>query len=295
MGDEAMTDLIWLKSAALSAAINPFGAELTHLRDADGAELMTDADPAYWPKHAPILFPVVGVTHGGIRVDGKSWPMTKHGFARDLPFAIVEQGPDHVVLALTDSPETRTLYPFAFRLEIAFRLEGATLAIEARVHNPADTPLPAQFGFHPAFAWPLPYGQARGDHRIVFDRDEPGRLREISADGLIAATTADSPLDGRTLHLADALFAHDALVWDPVASDAVTYGAATGPRLRIAFPDTPALGIWTKPGAAFVCIEPWHGIADPEGFTGTFANKPQVFTVAPGGEKRIAMQVTLER
>ena len=127
----------------------------------------------------------------------------------------------------------------------------------------------------------------------MFDADEPGRLRAIAPDGLIAAQTNPSPLDGRTLHLADDLFANDALVWDPVASDAVTYGAAIGPRLRIAFPDTPALGIWTKPGAAFVCVEPWHGIADPEGFSGEYKDKPGVFTVAGGDAKTIGMSVTL--
>ncbi len=290
-----MTDLIWLRTDRLSAAINPLGAELTHLRDADGAELMTNADPAFWPKHAPILFPVIGVTNGGtIRVDGSTYPMTKHGFARDLPFALVEQDDTHAVFALADTPATRAAYPYAFRLEIAFRIAGATLSIEARIINPAATPLLAQFGFHPAFAWPLPYGQARADHRIDFAADEPARLREIAPDGLIAPTTADSPLDGRTLALRDDLFANDALVWDPVASGAVTYGAATGPRLRIGFPDTPALGIWTKPGAAFVCVEPWHGIADPEGFTGEFRDKPGVFAVAAGATKRVGMSVTLE-
>jgi len=289
-----MTDPIRIANAELSAAIDPFGAELVSLRDAAGAELMTDADPAFWPKHAPILFPVIGVTMGGmIRVDGASYPITKHGFARDLPFEVVEQGDDHAVFALVDSERTRAAWPFAFRLEIAFRLTGATLAIEARIANPADVPFHAQFGFHPAFAWPLPYGHARSEHRIVFDRDEPGRLRAITRDGLIAAETEDSPIKGRTLTLADELFAHDALVWDPVASDAVTYGAAGGPQLRIGFPDTPALGIWTKPGAAFVCIEPWHGIADPEGFTGDLRDKPGGFTVAPQGEKRIAMTIEL--
>ena len=73
----------------------------------------------------------------------------------------------------------------------------------------------------------------------------------------------------------------------------MTYGASDGPQLRIAFPDTPSLGVWTKPGAAFVCVEPWHGIADPEGFTGEFRDKPGVFAVAPGGEKVIRMDVTL--
>ncbi|SFP87043.1 aldose 1-epimerase family protein [Sphingomonas rubra] len=290
-----MTDLIHIANTHLSAAINPLGAELTHLRDASGAELMTDADPAFWPRHAPILFPVIGMTGGGtIRVDGTDYPMPKHGFARDRGFAVVEQGDDHVTFALADDAGTRAHYPFAFRLEIAFRLDAATLAIEARLVNPADVPLLAQFGFHPAFAWPLPYGAARADHRIVFDRDEPACLAEITADGLIAAETRDSPLrDGRTLALADALFEHDALVWDPVASGSVAYGADGGPHLRIAFPETPRLGIWTKPGAAFICVEPWHGLADPVGFAGEYRDKPGVFAVAPGETKTIGMSVTL--
>lgn len=289
-----MTDLVHIANGHLSAAINPFGAELTHLRDADGRELMTNADPAFWPRHAPILFPAVGVTNGGvIRVDGVDYPMPKHGFARDLPFEPVEQGEDHATFALVDTPDTRRAYPFAFRLEVGFRIEDATLHIEARVINPADAVLLAQFGFHPAFAWPLPYGRDRGDHRLVFDRDEPSPLRAITSQGLIAPETRPSPLDGRTLRLADALFENDALVWDPVASDAVTYGAPHGPQLRVAFPDTPRLGIWTKPGAAFVCVEPWHGLADPEGFTGEYRDRPGVFEVAPHGEQRIAMSVTL--
>ena len=290
-----MTDLVWLRSAGLSAAINPFGAELTHLRDADGRELMTDADPAYWPRHAPILFPAIGVTNGGvIRVDGTTHPMPKHGFARDMAFTVSAQGEDHATFTLTDTAATRAAYPYAFRLDITFRLAGATLAIEARITNPADTVLLAQFGFHPAFAWPLPYGEDRADHRIVFAADEPARLRAITPDGLIAAETRASPLEGRTLPLADALFVDDALVWDPVESRSVHYGAETGPRLRIDFPDTDKLGIWTKPGAAFVCVEPWHGIADPVGFTGEYRDKPGVFPVAGGASKTIAMHVTLE-
>ncbi|MHA0331154.1 aldose 1-epimerase family protein [Sphingomonas melonis] len=289
-----MTDLVTIRSGALTAAINPFGAELTHLRDADGRELMTNADPAFWTGHAPILFPVIGMTYEkAIRLDGTSYPMAKHGFARHSLFDTVAQSDASVTFALTDSAETRAAYPFAFRLEITFTLRDATLHVEARIHNPATEPIPASFGFHPAFAWPLPYGQDRAAHRIVFDADEPDALRVIAADGTIAAGTRPSPLDGRTLTLRDDLFTDDALVWDHVRSDAVTYGAPQGPQLRITFPDTPMLGIWTKPGAAYVCVEPWHGIADPEGFTGDFRDKPGVFEVPAGGDKHIAMQVML--
>lgn len=290
-----MTDLITIRSDALTAAINPLGAELTHLRDAAGRELMTDADPAFWTGHAPILFPVVGMAFGQtIRVDGRAYPMKKHGFARRARFETVQTSITSATFALTDSAETRASYPFAFRLELHYALDGATLAITATIANPADAPLPASFGFHPAFAWPLPYGQDRAAHRITFDADEPAALRTIAADGTIADARKPSPLDGRELRLRDDLFADDALVWDSVRSDAVVYGAPTGPRLRIAFPDTPMLGIWTKPGAAYVCVEPWHGIADPEGYAGEYRDKPGVFEVPAHGETRIGMRVTLE-
>ncbi len=290
-----MTEFVTISSGALTAAINPLGAELTHVRDADGRELMTNADPVFWTGHAPILFPVVGMPfQETIRVDGTAYPMKKHGFARRSTFAVTASRADSVTFALIDSDATRASYPFAFRLELTYTLAGRTLTIEARVINPASTPLPASFGFHPAFAWPLPYGEDRAAHRILFDADEPDALRTIAADGTIAEARKPSPLAGRELILRDDLFAHDALVWDHVRSQAVTYGAPTGPRLRIAFPDTPMLGIWTKPGAAYVCVEPWHGIADPEGYTGEYKDKPGVFEVPAGGEKRIAMSVTLE-
>ena len=288
-----MPDLITIASPELTAQINPFGAELTHLADADGRALMTDADPAFWTGHAPILFPVIGVTNGGvIRLDGTAYPMAKHGFARHSEFAIVAQAADRVTLRLTDSDATRASYPFAFALDLSFTVADATITLEARIENRGDGAMPAQFGFHPAFAWPLPYGADPADHRIVFAADEPGLLKEILPDGLIAAAERPSPLDGRTLALRDALFTDDALVWDPVHSQSVTYGASTGPQLRVDFPDTPRLGIWTKPGARFVCVEPWHGIADPEGYGGDFRDKPGVFAVAAGDTKRIAMHIT---
>lgn len=289
-----MADWITIRGEQLSAAINPLGAELSSLKDADGRELMTDADPRWWTGRAPILFPVVGAPSGEvIRVDGRRYPMTKHGFARRMEFAVVEWAADRVTLRLTDSAGTRARYPFAFRLDIAFRIEGATLFTDVTIANPGNAPLPASFGFHPAFAWPLPYGHDRGDHRITFSTDEPDALRAIADDGTIVSGTRPSPLDSRTLHLRDALFEADALVWDRVRSNSVTYGASDGPRLRIDFPDTPMLGIWTKPGAHYVCVEPWHGIADPQGYQGEFRDKPGVFDVAAGGAKRIGMSVTL--
>ncbi|MBN8809233.1 MAG: aldose 1-epimerase family protein [Sphingomonas sp.] len=285
--------MITIGTDALTAAINPFGAELTSLRDAEGRELMTSADPAYWTGHAPILFPIVGqLNDDTLRVDGRPYAMKKHGFARRSTFAVVDHAADRATFRLQADDETRAQYPFDFTLDLAFALAGATLSVTATIANPGDVPLPASFGFHPAFAWPLPYGRPRADHRIVFASDEPGEI-VVLADGLFARTRP-SPLDGRTLHLADALFADDALIWNPVAAQSVTYGASDGPSLRVDFPDTPDLGIWTKPGAAFVCIEPWHGHADPVGFTGDFRTKPGVFEVAPGDRKTCRVAITLQ-
>jgi galactose mutarotase-like enzyme len=83
------------------------------------------------------------------------------------------------------------------------------------------------------------------------------------------------------------------MIFDAMRSRSVTYGADAGPKIRVSFPDSPYFGLWTKPGANFICIEPWHGIADPEGFSGDFAAKPGVFTVAPGAAKHIEMAISL--
>jgi galactose mutarotase-like enzyme len=286
--------MIEIASPQLSAAIDPYGAELHHLRDSDGRELMTDADPAYWTGHAPILFPIVGKLHDDhYRLDGQKYQMGQHGFARRSLFEVARHDEDYALFQLAASAQTREHYPFEFILELGYRLDGATLLIEARIENRSDGAMPASFGFHPAFAWPLPYGEDRAAHRIVFDADE-GKTIEQLANGLIAPEPRESPLDGRELLLRDALFENDALIWNPVNSASVSYGAAQGPTLEVNFPETPRLGIWTKPGARFVCIEPWHGIADPAGFTGDFRDKPGVFENAPGDEWRTGLSVTLE-
>lgn len=285
--------MIEIASAALSARINPLGAELSELRDAEGRALMTDADPAYWSGRAPLLFPIVGRLAGDrYRLEGQDYALPQHGFARRREFALVEQAADHAVFRLADDAETRAVYPFAFTLDAAYRLEGATLWTEIAVTNCDTRDMPASFGFHPAFAWPLPYGAAREAHRIRFARAEPQAMRVLESGGLAPDRRA-SPVAGDTLTLSDALFARDALIWDDLSSRESLYGAEQGPQLRIRFPDTGVLGIWTKPGARFVCIEPWWGIADPQGFAGEIWDKPGIQRIAPGETRRFAMDVTL--
>ncbi|MDB5715927.1 MAG: aldose epimerase [Sphingomonadales bacterium] len=285
---------VTIASDCLAAEITPHGAELHSLIDSEGRQFMTDADPAYWTGHAPVLFPIVGrVNHDHYRLDGIEYEMPKHGFARRSDFEIVQSDAASVVFRLTDNQATRAHYPFAFALEMAFAVEGRTLSMMATVRNTGDVPMPASFGFHPAFAWPLPYGGTKEEHLVRFEHDEPGALKEISPDGLIAAAQRATPVTGNVLHLRDALFTNDALVWDKLASRALHYGVPGKPGLDISFPDTEKLGIWMKPGARYLCVEPWAGIADPEGFTGEFVEKPGVFELASSEQRAFRMVVTV--
>lgn len=285
--------MIGIGSDCLSAAIDPLGAELASLRDAQGRELMTDADPAFWTGHAPLLFPIVGALNGGAyRLGDQRHAVAQHGLARRLPFALTGRTRASATFRLTDSAATRAAYPFAFTLDADYRIEGATLAMTVTVTNSGDTDLPASFGWHPAFAWPLPYGQPRAAHRILFDAAEPDPLCVLEG-GVIVAEDRPSPLQGRTLALCDQLFARDALVWRAARSRGCLYGAAEGPQLRLDWSDNhPSLGIWTKPGAHYVCIEPWDGHADPAGFEGDIRDKPGIRRIPPGASRSYRLGVT---
>ncbi|MFD1789836.1 aldose 1-epimerase family protein [Sphingomonas floccifaciens] len=287
-----MADWISFGSEALRAAVNPQGAELSSLIDGDGAELMTNADPAYWTGRAPILFPIVGALAGGCyRLDGRDYALGKHGFARHSTFEVVGVDDDRATFRLEASDATRESYPFDFALTVDFRVDGATLHITTTLANPGDRDMPASFGYHPAFAWPLPYGGTKTEHQMVFDIAEPGAISALSSDGLIAGERA-SPLDGPVLPLRDDLFIDDALIWSPVESRGLTYGVEGRPHLRIDW-EAPELGVWTKPGAAYICVEPWWGKADPAGFAGEIWDKPGIMRLAPGERREFRMSVTL--
>src|SRR4051794_18459768 len=172
--------LVTITDAALTARVNPLGAELWSLTDADGREYMTSADPAFWTGHAPLLFPIVGaLKRGTYRLAGREYALPKHGFARTSRFDVEELGPNSVLFRLTDSEESRAVYPFAFALDARFTLSGHTLAVVVTVRNDGDQPMPFSFGFPPAFAWPLPRGGAKEAHRVIFARDEPEPIRRI--------------------------------------------------------------------------------------------------------------------
>ena len=290
-----MTDTIHIATEALSAEISTLGAELRVLRDEAGRDLLSDGPPEYWSGRAPFLFPVVGALNGEqIHVDGQAYPMAKHGFARKSEFAIVDRQPASASFRLEASEATRAQYPFDFRLDITHAIVGTTLRTRATISNPGKQPLPASFGFHPAFRWPLPWGGARADHAIVFDQAEPAPIRRIdTATGLVLPDPRPTPVEGDTLVPADDLFVDDALIFDQLNSRRLRFGVPGERTIDVDFAGLPLLGIWTKPGAPFLCIEPWQGLADPVGYEGDFRAKPHIIEIAPGTEQSFAMTVSI--
>jgi galactose mutarotase-like enzyme len=284
---------IRLSSKDLTARISPLGAQLSELRDSAGRDLLWNGDPAVWSGRSPVLFPIVGALAGGAyRIGQGTYVLSRHGFARGKRFEVVEANTAAALLRLDADASTHAIYPFEFQLDLQYEITGASLAVTALVRNNGGTDMPASFGFHPAFRWPLPFGRPRASHFIEFETDEPAPIRRLNAQGLLTRTRHPTPIQARRLMLDDSLFKDDALILDEVRSHSVTYGAEEGPRIRVSYPETPYLGIWSKPGN-FICIEPWHGIADPEGFTGDFIEKPGVFNVAPDATFEIRMEVML--
>lgn len=257
---------------------------------------MTDADPAFWSGRAPLLFPIVGqLRHNEYRFNETVYKLEKHGFARRQKFELVEHNQRHVIFALRANDITRAQYPFEFRLEMAFEITGYSLLMTATITNEDDKPMPFSFGYHPAFAWPLPYGRDIHDHHIIFEKPEPAPIRRIDMkSGLIKAERDDSPVTGRTFRPNHTDFEDDAIIWDDLQSRSLTWGAAGDPMLQIDFPDTPMLGVWQKPGARYLCIEPWAGIADPVGFDGNFVEKPGLLMLDIGAQQSFRMKIRLK-
>ncbi|MEO6185236.1 MAG: aldose 1-epimerase family protein [Steroidobacteraceae bacterium] len=286
----------WLRlhSALLTAEIDPQGAQLSVLRDSSGRDLLWNGDPAFWSGRAPVLFPIVGTLNGGhFRWRGQSFALPRHGFARGRAFDVVHHDAHSALLRLRADAGSEAVYPFRFELDMAFELDGSSLTIAATVRNAGNQPMPASVGFHPAFRWPLPGGPARGGQFLEFEHEEPATIRRLDAAGLLSADCYATPVRGRRLVLDDALFSDDVVIFDQLASHSLVYGSETGPRIRVRFPDATHLGVWSKPGAGFVCIEPWLGVADPAGFAGDFDAKPGAFVVTPGGQRTLQMRIEL--
>jgi len=269
-----------LENGVIRAEINPKGAELRSLRTvAADEEYLWNADPAYWAKTSPVLFPIVGALKDNCyHYGGKTYPLSRHGFARDRIFEASK-------LADDAAEETRAYYPFAFQLSLRYTLQGRSLRCTYEVHNPSEShPLLFSIGGHPAFAVGGKGEQpAYEDHYLEFPADDALYCHTIDRD-LISNRTQTLALDRHQLPLKHALFYDDALVLKTLKSPVITLrNHVNGRGIHFKRDGFPYFGIWAAKDADFVCLEPWCGLADSSEHNQQLEDKEGIQRLEAGG------------
>ncbi len=275
-----------IKNEVITVKISDHGAELKSLVANDSnREYLWQADPAFWGRTSPVLFPVVGCYYGKeSRYGGKTYSMGQHGFARDMDFELAEQTSDSIMFKLSDNAETHEKYPFAFNLYCGYQITGKEIRVIWKVLNTDKTEAYFSIGAHPAFNCSL--------DQDVLKFEKAGktldtiRTNVIAQDGsgCMSDKTKEFGLDGGILKMSDELFAEDALVMEDKQADAISIIDSKGDAfVRVSF-DTPLVGVWSPVGkhAPFVCIEPWYGRCDRVGFAGDISEREYGNKLAPG-------------
>jgi len=268
-----------LKNEKLEAKIRSKGAELVSLKKGD-TEYMWQADPAYWGRTAPILFPFVGSLNGKqYRYQGKTYEMGQHGFARDMEFAFVSEADNRLVMRLSETEESMEKYPFRFLLELSYELKEDGLLVGWSVKNTDEKTLYFSIGGHPAFNCPLGGKGSQSEYMLRFMKDGKPLQGIVSAiigeGGLVTEGTLEFGLEDGYLPITPDLFATDTIILEDGQADAVSLIDPDGKEyLQVRF-SMPLVGIWTpiRKNAPFLCIEPWYGRCDDAGFAGELPEK----------------------
>ncbi|MFT3823225.1 MAG: aldose 1-epimerase family protein [Chitinophagaceae bacterium] len=254
-----------IENEVLKVIINPKGAELTSLYRKDlQQEYMWSGDAAFWGKHSPILFPIVGtLKENTYFYNNQPYQLSRHGFARDKQFAVDKQAFDAISFLLKQSDDTLKVFPFSFDFYIRYTLAGNALSVSYDVINTGKEDMYFSVGGHPAFKVPLTTATTYDDYFLEFNQEETAPRWPISPDGLIESNPLPLLQQTSRLPLTKALFQQDAVVLKGLRSSKVSLLSAKTERgLQFDFPGFPFLGIWAAKNADFVCIEPWCGIAD---------------------------------
>ncbi len=284
--------MIIIKSSQLTVKINPLGAELTSIIDRNNEEYMWSGDPDVWSGVAPVLFPITGLLRDGYTlIKGERCEIPKHGFARQSLFEVVEHSESSCRLRLTDNDSTRSYYPFSFQFDVVFTVNGNDLNVQYDVTNTGDEPLPFSVGSHPAFQFPTSNVE---NYRLRLDTPDSPALSEVTEDGLVVPGDKPFKLSGESdIQITPTLFDHDALVFLNNQIRCVTLIHDDTARLKMHWTSTPNLGIWAKPNAPYVCIEPWQSYADSPTSPRDFYLKPGIRCLSAGQSDSDGYQITI--
>ncbi|MBR4081720.1 MAG: aldose 1-epimerase family protein [Clostridia bacterium] len=283
-----MYEYVTIKNGGYTARIRLAGAQIASLTTPEGREIIWQGDPAVWPQHSSILFPICGAPKDGkVIIEGKEYAMNKHGFTKVAPFQVAKLGEDFVELILTPDETTRACYPFDFVFHATYTLLEGGYTTTFLVENKSDRPMPFCVGGHPGYVCPMAEGERFEDYQVVFDKPEEGMHAILDDKGMIRAW---EQLDGfhnqRELRLDYADYdTFDTLLFRDLNSRGVNLvHKETGHGLRMVFPKLPALALWTAVGkhAPYLCIEPWLGIPASHEDSGCMEDKPYVVMLEPG-------------
>ncbi|GGK10820.1 LACX protein [Yeosuana aromativorans] len=282
-----------ITNGILTVSILTKGAELSSLKTKT-MEYLWQANPEYWPRHAPILFPIVGPLKDGEYIyKNKKYPMAQHGFARDYDFKVIEKHKNSIVLEQRANDETKKIYPFNYILQVHYTLENKQLKVEYVVKNPSSDVMCFSIGAHPAFNCPFEAGQKRSDYQLVFDKKLSPKAKKKEGPFFVEKymQVFDEP---GILELPDGRFDDHVICFDPNPFSKVTFvHKPTGKKyLSVTFKNCPYLGIWSAGDSPFVCIEPWHGIADNVNHDKDFTKKEGIIKLEP--KKTFTFRFTVE-
>ncbi|MDE6386236.1 MAG: aldose 1-epimerase family protein [Lachnospiraceae bacterium] len=268
--------LFQISNDKITIQIDSMGAELKSLKDvASDREYMWDADPKYWKRTSPVLFPLVGGLKDGVyRLNGKEYPMGQHGFARDMEFRLKSQTAHEIWFTLESSGETLERYPYPFVLELGYELSDRTVIVKWRVKNPTEECMYFAIGGHPAFLCPIESGTKQSDYKIRFDTKEQVVSSGLE-NGLITDNHTTYALQNGILPVTEHLFDGDALVIEHDQAHSVALVKPDGTDYLTVEFDAPLFGIWSTPKkqAPFICIEPWYGRCDRAGYEGEWMDR----------------------
>ena len=277
--------MVELKNEQLSVVVSEKGAELQSIKDAHGKEYLWQADPKYWGRHSPILFPIVcSVNDETYRVDGKEYHLPRHGFARDATFKLIAQSQRKVTFVLESSEETKKVYPYDFTLSISYILDDKKIGVIWHVLNTDTQEIHFQIGGHPAFNVP---GMKTGENqygRIRLDNEESLDGLKSYIDGSHEMTEVPVEAEQGIIEFTDNTWRNDSVkIHKSQVHRAELLGPDGEPEVTVDF-RTPVIAFWSpfQKNAPFVCIEPWYGLGDPRGFEGEFKDKPLMNHLQPG-------------
>lgn len=285
-----------LENAALRVVISATGAELQSIYHKDlQQEYMWSGDPAFWGKHSPVLFPIVGtLKNDTYYFNNTAYQLGRHGFAREMAFTATARDEHSITLSLQDTPATLAKYPFAFRFQIRYELADTSLKVTYSIHNTGKAVMYFSVGGHPAFKLPLTATAQYKDYYLEFNHPETAGRWPISTDGLIESPPLEVFHQSNRLPLSKELFQKDALVFKGLSSNSVVIKTDKDPHgLSFDFTGFPFLGIWAAKNADFVCIEPWCGIADSVETNQQLTNKEGIHALQPAKDFERTWSVTV--